>query len=51
MLASVATAIANIIYEKHLKDDYIIPNIDDPRIIHIVNDAMKNAIQKHMDKR
>ena len=49
MLVSVATAIADIIDSKHLKYDYIIPKVDDPRIIHIVTDTLRNAIQRHLD--
>jgi malate dehydrogenase (oxaloacetate-decarboxylating) len=48
MLVSVATAISNMVDSKHLKDDYIVPKIDDPRIIHIVTDTLKNAIQTHI---
>ena len=51
MLVSVATAIADIIDTNHLKYDYIIPKVDDPRIIHIVTDTLKNAIQRHLDKK
>ena len=51
MLVSVATAIADIIDTNHLKYDYIIPKVDDPRIIQIVTDTLKNAIQRHLDKK
>ena len=51
MLVSVATAIADIVDSNHLKYDYIIPKVDDPRIIHIVTDTLKNAIQRHIDKK
>ncbi|MGA7006341.1 MAG: malic enzyme-like NAD(P)-binding protein, partial [Nitrososphaeraceae archaeon] len=51
MLVSVATAIADIIDTNHLKYDYIIPKVDDPRIIHIVTDTLTNAIQRHLDKK
>ena len=51
MLVSVATAIADIVDSNHLKYDYIIPKVDDHRIIHIVTDTLKNAIQKHIDKK
>jgi malate dehydrogenase (oxaloacetate-decarboxylating) len=51
MLVSVATAIADIVDRDHLKYDYIIPKVDDPRIIHIVTDTLKKAIQRHIDKR
>jgi malate dehydrogenase (oxaloacetate-decarboxylating) len=51
LLVSVANAIADIIDSNHLKYDYIIPKVDDPRIIHIVTDTLKNAIQRHIDKK
>ena len=51
MLVSVATAIADMVDSNHLKYDYIIPKVDDPRIIHIVTDTLKNAIQRHLDKK
>jgi malate dehydrogenase (oxaloacetate-decarboxylating) len=51
MLVSVATAIADIIDYKHLKYDYIIPKVDDPRIIHIVTDTLRTAIQRHIEKK
>jgi hypothetical protein len=34
----------------HLKYDYIIPRVDDPRIIHIVTNTLKNAIKIHMER-
>jgi malate dehydrogenase (oxaloacetate-decarboxylating) len=51
MLVSVATAIADIMDYKHLKYDYIIPKVDDPRIIHIVTDTLRTAIQRHIEKK
>ncbi len=51
MLVSIASAIAGIVEDNQLTDNYIIPKLDDPRIIHIVNDALKNAIQKHVDNK
>jgi malate dehydrogenase (oxaloacetate-decarboxylating) len=50
MLVSVGTAIAGLVDTNHLKFDYIIPKVDDPRIIHIVTDTLKNAIQRHLEK-
>jgi malate dehydrogenase (oxaloacetate-decarboxylating) len=47
MLVAVATAIADMVDSTHLKNDSIIPKVDDPRIIHIVTDTLKNAIQRH----
>ena len=51
MLVAVATAIADIVDTNQLKYDYIIPKVDDPRIIHIVTSTLKNAIQRHLDKK
>jgi malate dehydrogenase (oxaloacetate-decarboxylating) len=51
MLVAVATAIADIVDSTHLKNDYIIPKVDDPRIIHIVTRTLGDAIQKHIDKK
>jgi malate dehydrogenase (oxaloacetate-decarboxylating) len=51
MLVAVATAIADIVDTNHLKYDYIIPKVDDPRIIHILTDTLKNAIQRHLEKK
>jgi malate dehydrogenase (oxaloacetate-decarboxylating) len=51
MLVAVATAISNILDSKQLKSDYIIPRVDDPRIIHIVTDTLRNAIQSHIENK
>jgi len=51
MLVAVATAIADIVDSTHLKSVYIIPKVDDPRIIHIVVRTLKDAIQRHIDKK
>jgi malate dehydrogenase (oxaloacetate-decarboxylating) len=51
MLVAVATAIADIVDGTHLKSDYIIPKVDDPRIIHIVIRTLRDAIQRHIDRK
>ena len=51
MLVSVAIAIADIVDSSNLKEDYIIPKVNDPRIIRIVTETLKNAISKHMEKK
>ena len=51
ILVSVSTAIANIVDTHHLKFDYLIPKVDDPRIIHVVTETLKTAIQKNIDKK
>jgi len=51
ILVSVATAIADIVDSSNVKEDYIIPKVNDPRIIRIVTETLKNAIAKHMEKK
>ncbi len=48
MLVSVATAIAGIVNDTHLREDYIIPKVNDPRILPTVTMALRDAIQKHI---
>jgi malate dehydrogenase (oxaloacetate-decarboxylating) len=48
MLVSVAYAIASIVEEVHLKDDYIIPKVDDPRILPIVTKTIKEVLGAHV---
>lgn len=48
MLVSVACAIASIVEEVHLKDDYIIPQVDDPRILPIVTKTIKKVLGTHI---
>jgi malate dehydrogenase (oxaloacetate-decarboxylating) len=51
ILVSIATAIADIIDMDNLKYDYLIPKVDDPRIINIVTITLRNAIQRHFEKK
>ena len=48
MLVSVAYAIASLVEEVHLKDDYIIPKVDDPRILPIVTKTIKKVLGAHV---
>jgi malate dehydrogenase (oxaloacetate-decarboxylating) len=50
MLVSVAYAIAEIVNDAHLKEDYIIPKVNDPRILPTVTKVLRDAIQKHVMK-
>jgi hypothetical protein len=34
-----------------LKYDYIIPKVNDPRLVRIVTDTLKDAIAKHIEKK
>jgi malate dehydrogenase (oxaloacetate-decarboxylating) len=48
MLVSVAYAIASIVEDIHLRDDYIIPKVDDPRILPIVTNTIKKVLGTHI---
>jgi malate dehydrogenase (oxaloacetate-decarboxylating) len=50
MLVTVANAIAEIVNDTHLREDYIIPKVNDPRILATVTKALRDAIQKHVTK-
>ena len=48
MLVSVAYAIASIVEDIHLREDYIIPKVDDPRILPIVTKTIKEVLSTHI---
>ena len=48
MLVSVAHAIASIVEDVHLRNDYIIPKVDDPRILPIVTKTIKEVLGIHI---
>lgn len=50
MLVAVAHAIARLIDEPHLKEDFIVPKINDPRILPVVNTTLKETISKHVHR-
>jgi len=47
-LVSVAQGIAGLVDQVHLSEKYIIPKINDPRILPIVNEALKLTIMNHL---
>ncbi|HEX2170751.1 MAG TPA: NADP-dependent malic enzyme [Nitrososphaera sp.] len=51
MLVSVADAIAGIVDDTHLREDYIIPKVNDPRILPTVTKALRDAIERYMIKK
>ncbi len=51
MLVAVADAIAGIVDDTHLKEDYIIPKVNDPRILPTVTKALRDAIERHVMKK
>jgi malate dehydrogenase (oxaloacetate-decarboxylating) len=46
LMVNVAYAIANLVEIQHLKTDYIIPQINDQRILPVVTQTLKSVIQK-----
>ena len=48
LLVTVAKAIAGLVDKKHLKDDYIIPQINDQRILPIVTQTIKKMLKSHL---
>jgi malate dehydrogenase (oxaloacetate-decarboxylating) len=50
MLVAASYAIALLVEGSHLKEDYIIPKINDPRILPIVTETLKDAIKNHLSK-
>lgn len=48
MLVSVSHAIASIVEDIHLRNDYIIPKVDDPRILPIVTKTIKKVLGRHI---
>ncbi|MDX1371545.1 MAG: NADP-dependent malic enzyme [Nitrososphaeraceae archaeon] len=48
LLITVAKAIAGLVDKKHLKDDYIIPQINDQRILPIVTQTIKKMLKSQL---
>ena len=48
MLVAVAYAIADLVDDAHLSERYIVPRINDPRILPVVNKTLKEKIQRHI---
>jgi malate dehydrogenase (oxaloacetate-decarboxylating) len=46
LMVNVAYAIANLVEVQHLKTDYIIPQINDQRILPVVTQTLKDVIQQ-----
>lgn len=45
MLVTASYAIASLVEKTHLKEDYIIPKVNDPRILPYVTETLKKAIE------
>lgn len=51
MLVAVSYAIANLVDRKHIREDFIIPKVNDPRLLPVVTQTLRDAVMKHMDAR
>ncbi len=51
LLVAVATGIADLVEQEHLHSDYILPPIDDPRILPTVSDKLREVIKHHVDEK
>lgn len=47
MLVTASYAIASLVEKTHLREDYIIPKVNDPRILPLVTDTLKKAIESN----
>jgi malate dehydrogenase (oxaloacetate-decarboxylating) len=50
MLVAASYAIASLVEKIHLKEDYIIPKVNDPRILPVVTQTLKEAIGSILQK-
>ncbi len=48
MLVAVAKAIAGLVDKEHLKEDYIVPKVNDPRLLPVVGSTIKERIKEHI---
>lgn len=49
LMIAVARAISALVDIEHLNRDYILPSIDDPRILPVVSSTIKDSIEKHIE--
>jgi malate dehydrogenase (oxaloacetate-decarboxylating) len=49
MLVAVSYAIASLVESKHLSENFIIPKVNDPRLLPIVTKTLKDAVMKHLE--
>jgi malate dehydrogenase (oxaloacetate-decarboxylating) len=51
LLVAVAKGIADLVKNEHLRSDYILPPIDDPRVLPTVSEKLRNVIKLHVDEK
>ena len=50
LVVAVAKGIADLVEQEHLHSNYILPPIDDPRILATLSDKLREVIRLHVDK-
>jgi malate dehydrogenase (oxaloacetate-decarboxylating) len=48
LMIAIARSISELVDEEHLRTDYILPAIDDPRILPVVSKTVKHSIEKYI---
>lgn len=48
ILVSIANAIASLVDAAHLKENYIVPKVNDPRLLPVVSSTIKNSVGKQV---
>jgi malate dehydrogenase (oxaloacetate-decarboxylating) len=51
LLVAVAKGIADLVEHEQLRSDYILPPIDDPRILATVSDKLREVIKLHIEEK
>ena len=49
LMIAVARSISGLVDREHLSRDYILPSIDDPRILPVVSNTIKDSMEKHIE--
>jgi malate dehydrogenase (oxaloacetate-decarboxylating) len=49
LMIAVARSISALVDREHLNRDYILPSIDDPRILPVVSSTIKDSMEKHIE--
>ena len=49
LMIAVARSISGLVDREHLSRDYILPAIDDPRILPVVSNTIKDSMEKHIE--
>jgi malate dehydrogenase (oxaloacetate-decarboxylating) len=50
LLTAVAKGIADLVDQEHLHSNYILPPIDDPRILALISDKLRKVIKLHINE-